>query len=109
MSEGGTRAQFASSYSNEYNNDTSSVHILLDTESQKKTKYRKIVIGLGVAVICFAILVCIIFLSSKPNKILKLIPGNDTGSNSSSNQKTSKNTGNRGKGMNNKECVSHKY
>ena len=110
MSEGGgTRAQFASSYSNEYSNDTSSVQILLDTESEKKTKHRKIVIGLGVAVISFAILLCIIFLSSKPKKFLNLVPGNDTGSNSSSNLKTSNNKGNSDKGMKIKVCASHKY
>ena len=74
MSGGGTRAQFASSYSNDYSNDTSSVQILLDTESQKKTKHRKIVIGLGVAVICFVILLCIILLSSKSDKNLKCCP-----------------------------------
>ena len=109
MSEEASGAQFARSCSNDtYNKnyDTSSVQILLDTENKKKSKHRKFAIGLGVAVICFGVVLCIILLSSKPDNALNLVQSNDTDarSNSSSTQKASINTTNHDKGMKNKKA-----
>ena len=101
MSEEGARAKFSRSCSNSDGYDTSSVQILLDTETQKHTKHRKVLIGVGVAVTCLVFLLCIILLSSKSDSNVNLFKSNNTldGSNSSSTQKTSNNTTTYNKGM----------
>ena len=113
MSGGDTRAQFqfASFSSNDSSNDTSSVQILLNTAAEKTRKHRKILLYLLGAVICFVFLLCIILLVSKPENDVNLGHRNDTdsGSNSSSNQKTPKNKGNPNNGRQNKKYKSHKY
>ena len=93
MSGGGTRAHYIRSDSNDTNYDTSSVQLLLDTETQKNRKRRKVLImlevAIGVAVTCLVLLLCVILLSSKSDGNVNLVKRNNTldRSNLSSNQK----------------------
>ena len=98
MSGGGPRAHYIRSDSNDTNYDTSSVQLLLDTESQKNTKHRKVLIvldvAIGVAVICLVLLLCVILLSYKSDGNVNLVKRNNTlnRSNLSSTPKTYNNT-----------------
>ena len=96
MSGEASREQFAGCCNNNYNYVASFMQILLDTDTQKKSKHRKFVIGLGVGVIYFAFVLCIISLSSKSDRESNLVQRNDTdtGNNSSSTQKASNNAEN---------------
>ena len=109
MSGGSTRAHYARSDSNDTSYDTSSVQILLDTETQKNTKHRNVIICVGVAVTSLVFLLCIILLSSKSDNNINLVTHNNTldGSNSSSIQKISNNTTTYNKGMKNTGCKIH--
>ena len=98
MSGGSPRAHYIRSDSNDTNYDTSSVQLLLDTESQKNTKHRKVLIvldvAIGVAVICLVLLLCVILLSYKSDGNVNLVKRNNTlnRSNLSSTPKTYNNT-----------------
>ena len=112
MSGIGNRAHYERCFSNDSICDTSSVQILLDTETQKKSKHRKFVIGIGIIVTFFVFLLCIIFVSSKSSSHVNFVTRNNTSavrSNSSSTQKTADNTPINKKGMIIKGYTSHNY
>ena len=101
MSGGDNICKFERSCSNDTSYDTSSVKILFNTEITKKAKHRKCLIGTGIAVICFVfLLLCVILLSSKPDRHIEVLTGNNTNGkrNSSSAQTISNETTNNTEG-----------